>query len=528
MQHLDIVTAPPQSNHEVNGPAMRSERPAADHFATDHLLGDLKGRSMRGGAMTMLAQGVRFLLQLGSTMVLARLLTPQDFGLIAMVSAVTGFVAMFKDAGLSMATVQRAEVTHEQVSTLFWINVALSVLVMLVVAALAPAIAMFYSEPRLTGITLALAATFIFGGLTVQHQALLRRQMRFRALATVEIVSMAAGVGIAVAMAFGGFGYWSLVGLVAGQTVANSVLVWVACGWRPGPPRRASGVRPMLGFGGNATGASVIAYLRRNLDNVLIGSVWGASSLGLYAKAYQLLMLPIRQINAPLTSVAVPALSRLQNDPGGYRRYYRRFIECMVTAGLPIIAFAVLFAEDIVLLVLGPQWDAAVPVFLLLGPAALMGVLNVAGGVVFLSTGRTDRQFKATLLTTPIVVGGFLLGLPYGPSGVAAGFSATFVAVFPWIIWYAFRTSPLHIVDLLAGLWRPGIAAAVAAVGAFVVGEFLTQWPLLARTVAGVAFFGSLYAAVALLLPGGKQFGTAVLRGLTPSGTAPRPVGAGS
>ncbi len=148
-------------------------------FDTEYLKADLKGRSVRGGAVTMAAQGIKFFLQIGSTVVLARLLTPEDFGLIAMVTAVTGFVMMFKDMGLSMATVQRAEIDHAQISTLFWINVVLSLAFMLLTATLAPAIAWFYSEPRLTWITLALAGAFIFSGFTVQHQALLRRQMNF-------------------------------------------------------------------------------------------------------------------------------------------------------------------------------------------------------------------------------------------------------------------------------------------------------------------------------------------------------------
>src|SRR5690606_19203223 len=167
------------------------------YFDTEHLTKHLRRRTMRGGAITVSSQGVKFALRLGSTAVLARLLTPADFGLIAMVTVVTGFVEMFKDAGLSMATIQRERITHAQVSTLFWINVALSALIMLLIAALAPAIAWFYGEPRLLPITLALSGTMIFGGLAVQHQALLRRQMQFGRLATIEITSMAAGIAAA-------------------------------------------------------------------------------------------------------------------------------------------------------------------------------------------------------------------------------------------------------------------------------------------------------------------------------------------
>ena len=291
-------------------------------FDTEYLKADLKGRSVRGGAVTMAGQGVRFFLQMGSTVVLARLLTPQDFGLIAMVTAVTGFVMMFKDMGLSMATVQRAEVNHAQISTLFWINVTLSLGVMLVTAALAPAIAWFYGEPRLTWITLALAGAFIFGGLTIQHQALLRRNMRFGTLALIGIISMVMGIVAAIIAAWYGAGYWALVIMQLAGAITGAIAVWVVCGWRPGLPVRRSGVREMLAFGGNLTGFNVINYFARNADNLLIGKFWGSGPLGLYSKAYGLLMLPLRQINAPLSAVAIPALSRLKDEPERYRNYY--------------------------------------------------------------------------------------------------------------------------------------------------------------------------------------------------------------
>jgi PST family polysaccharide transporter len=271
---------------------------AEQHFCTEHLQADLKGRSIRGGAVTLTGQGCRFALQTGSIVILARLLTPGDFGLIAMVTAITGFIASFKDAGLSMATVQREKIDHAQVSTLFWINVVLSTAMMLLIAVLAPAIAWLYGEPRLVWLTLGLAGSFIFAGLAVQHQALLRRQLRFRALVAIL-------------------------------------------------PRRGCGVRSMLAFGGNLTVSHVVNNGARNLDNVLIGSVWGASLLGAYSKAYQLLLLPFQQFASPVTAVALPVLSRLQGDPQRFRRYFRGGIMLLTALGMPLVAFAFVTAHDL-------------------------------------------------------------------------------------------------------------------------------------------------------------------------------------
>lgn len=425
-------------------------------FETDHLMADLKGRSVRGGAVTMAAQGAKFALQIGSTAVLARLLTPADFGLIAMVTAVAGFVAMFKEAGLSMATIQREHITHAQVSTLFWINVALSLAVTLAIAALAPAIVWFYGEPRLFTITLALAATFIFGGLTVQHQALLRRQMKFTALATIEILSTATGIATAIFMAWKGFGYWSLVGLNAGTTLSNCALVWTISTWRPGLPRRGAGVRPMLLFGGNLTGFGFVNYFTRNADNILIGWWWGGEALGLYTKAYGLLMMPLRQINGPLTSVVLPALSRLASDPYRYQRYYIRVLSVLLMVTTPAIVFLIVTSDLIVSIVLGEQWLGASRIFMWLGLAGLVQPLTSTNGWLFISQGRTNEMFRWGCFSSLLTVGIFVLCTPFGVEAVAAGYALSGFFVFtPLLLWYVTRSGPVSLAMLCKATWAP-------------------------------------------------------------------------
>ncbi len=455
----------------VPDPTLPSGVPAADlharHFATDHLMGDLKGRSVRGGALTLSAQGVKFFLQLGSTAVLARLLTPADFGLIAMVTAIVGFVAMFKDAGLSMATVQRAEVNHAQVSTLFWINVALSVLVMLVVAALAPLIAAFYSEPRLVWITLALATTMVFGGLTVQHQALLKRQMRFKALSVIQIVSMAGGIAIAIVMAWQGFGYWALVGNAAGMAAINAAMVWMLCSWRPGLPKRGAGTMSMLRFGGNLTGFSFLNYITRNIDNIAVGAVLGASTLGLYSKAYNLLMLPIRQINGPVGMVAIPTLSRLQNDPRKFKKYYLAAIAAIASVTFPIVVFLAVDTRNLVMTMLGRQWLDAVPIFQWLAVAAFFGGINVAPGWLCVALGKLRRQMYWAMISAPVIAATILISVQFGIVAVAASFGIAWSVLFVLFVVMACRGSPVSSLDVLRACLPPAAACAAGAVAVF-------------------------------------------------------------
>ena len=481
--------------------------PSADphrHFRTAHLMADLKGRTVRGGAVTLSAQAVKFVLQLGSTAILARLLTPADFGLVAMVAAFTGFVSLFKDLGLSMATVQRTEVTHEQVSTLFWINVALSVLLMGIAAALAPAVAWFYGEPKLTWIMLAVAGTFIFGGLSAQHTALLRRQMRFMALATIEISSIAAGIVVAILMAWRGFGYWSLVAMGAGSAASTMAGCWVLSGWRPGMPRRHSRVMPMLKFGGNLTGFSVLNHANRNLDNVVIGWGLGAGPLGIYSKAYALLLLPIQQINAPIAAVALPTLSRLQTDPMRYRSYYLQAVGFIALVGMPIVTYAFADASVLILAVLGEQWGDAVPVFRILAPAALVGTLNVAPGWILVSLGRAGRLFRWSMLSTPVTIVGFVIGLQWGIEGVATAFSITYCGLFIGLLFYAFDRSPVQMRNLVHAIWRPLCASTFSAGIFLLVAPAATNTPsICTRMFIGLGLFVTLYLIILAALPRG-------------------------
>lgn len=430
------------------------------HFATDHLLDDLKGRSVRGGAATVLAQAVRFALNMGSTMMLARLLTPADFGLVAMVAAFIGFIGLFNDLGLSTATVQRAEITHDQVSTLFWVNVTLSLVLMVVAVALAPAVAWIYGEPRLTSIMLVIAVTFICAGLTAQHTALLRRQMRFGVLAAIDVLSTGGGIVVALVMALREWGYWSLVGMTVAGAAVNMVLVWRHSRWRPGRPLWTAEVWPMLRFGGNLTGFELVNYCARNADNALIGWCWGAGPLGLYSKAYNLLMMPLRQISAPLGSVLVPALSRLNDQPDRYRRVYLNVIEKIALATVPGIALLIATADWVVYIVLGPNWVEAGRVFKWLGIAALVQPVTNTTGWLFVSQGRAGDMLRWGIIGGPLVIASFIIGLPWGAMGVAIAYAVTTVCIAtPMLLWIVGRQGPVRSLDVYRVFMAPAAAA---------------------------------------------------------------------
>jgi len=424
---------------------MSIQEQIVDALSTEHLHADLKGRSVRGGLLTLSSQGAQFAMQSVATVVLARLLTPADFGLVAMVTAVSGLGQAFADFGLSEATIQRQKISHEQISTLFWINVGIGVTLMLVMMALAPVLAWFYREPRLRGITFLVSLTFLVGGLRVQHNALLKRQMRFLALAIRDVGSYALAVPLAIIMAWRGAGYWAIVALPLALNSAGMVLSWAMVKWIPGLPRRGTKVRSLVAFGGNVAASYLLGTVNRSADSVLIGWHWGARPLGLYSRAYNLLMLPVRQLNAPAGSVAVPAFSRLQDDPERFARYYLRMVNLMMWITTPLFGFLFVAAQPVIILVLGHQWQQAAPVFRILVISALGQLLFESTVWLFVSRGESARLLRLLLVISPIVIGSFAVGLPFGIKGVAVTGSVALIGIFPFILKYAFRGTKLNL-----------------------------------------------------------------------------------
>jgi PST family polysaccharide transporter len=433
------------------------------HLRTDDLMKDLGRRTARSGLVTITSQGVKFGVSMVATVILARLLTPEDYGLIGMVGVITGFISIFKDLGLASATIQKSDLTDGQISTLFWVNVFFSLCTVMVTAAISPLVARFYGEPRLFGITLAYSFGFLLGGLAVQHEALLKRRMRFLAVAIVELVSLIVGIVIAVVFAWRGFRYWALIISQLTQGLVYAVGVWTACRWIPSLPSRNSGVRSMLAFGRNLTGFSIVNYFARNLDNLLIGRFWGSQQLGLYARAYQLLMLPLEQINTPIVSVAMPALSRLADDPERYRAAYLRLLEKIALLTMPLMAFMIATSDWLVLLLLGPKWSGVSPIFALLGIAGLVQPILSTGGVLYLTQGRSHHMFQWGLIGSSIIIASFLVGLPWGALGVAAAYSTIFpLIMMPLVFWFVGREGPVRARDLYKTS-APFLAAAVSA-----------------------------------------------------------------
>jgi len=483
---------------------MGTQQQTVDAFSTEHLHADLKGRSVRGGMLTLTSQGAQFVLQTVSTIVLARLLTPADFGLVAMVTAITNLGQAFADLGLSEATIQRPEISHEQVSTLFWINVAIGLGLTVLTSALAPVLAWFYREPRLIHITLLVSLTFLFGGLRVQHDALLRRQMRFSSLALRDITAYVIAVPVAILLARRGFGYWAIVALPLTLNFTQMSLSWIMVRWIPGLPRRDAKVRSLLAFGGNVAASYLVFNANRSADSILIGWHWGAGPLGLYSRAYNLLMLPVRQLGAPARSVAVPAFSRVQHDPERLARYYLRTANLIMWIIAPIFGFLFVAAVPVIVLTLGNRWLEAAPVFQILAIFALGQLLFESTLWLLVSRGQSKRMLKLLLVFSPIIIGGYAVGLPFGIKGVALSGSLVLLAAFPWILKFSFQGTSLTLQRLARAIVYP-VSVCLAGVGASELTLRLVAHRNIGSQLMVTALGFALGSSLSMLIPGVRE-----------------------
>jgi len=495
----------------------RTADTSADAAATPaQPVDDLRQNAIRGALARICAQVVGLLLRVGSLTVLARLLDPKDFGLVGMVSAFTGVLYLFRDFGLSAASVQRSTVTLEQKSTLFWLNLLVGAALTIFTAACAPLVAAFYHEPRICWITVVLAAGFLFNAAGIQHSALLQRQMRFTALSIIEVVSWFASIFLAVLMARRGSGYWSIVVMTISLPLTGTISVWITARWIPKLPRRNTDIREMLRFGGALTVNGIVVYLASNFEKILLGRFWGAEAIGIYGRAYQLVRIPIDNLNSAIGEVAFSALSRLQHDPARLKSYFLKGYSLVVALTLPVTLACGLFADDLIAVLLGPKWKEAAPIFRLLAPTLLVFAVANPLGWLLSSIGLVRRSLHMSVVIAPIMIGSYFIALPYGPRGVALVYSVVMLLwVVPVTVWSLHGTviSPW---DILASVIRP-LTAGILAVGFALPLRFLHGLLPLPRLIGEGGLLVIAYSFILLYGMGQRHLYISIIRGQPPA-----------
>lgn len=452
--------------------------------------GSLRSSVGRGALHTALSQAIMLATQIGSVVVLSRLLSPGDFGLIAMCLPIIVLVGMMQDFGLLQATVQRPNIRQEEVSFLFWVNIAASLTLATLLFLAAPMIAAFYNDDRIGPLIAALSVIVLISGVSAQHGAILQRRMHFGRVAAISATGAVSAFGVATLWALYRPDYWAVfAGMVAG-TLVPTVLTWISAAWLPSRPRWVSQGRSLLGFGAGVTGFNLSSFVTHNSDKVLIGRAWGVFELGLYDRAYKLLLFPMLQMSNPLKRVMIPSLSRLLDEPHRYRSAYLRVERLLLFVSLPGVACAIALADSVVELTLGTQWQNAAPIFQALGFASLLHMLNSSSEWLFISQGRTRDFMIWGGIMAALALCAYVLGLPYGAVGVAIALSVAQYVKTP-ILWvWLCRKGPVALRDVIASAGPLMLAAHLAIGGVFLIRPLLPDSPLLTLLTGAAVSYG--------------------------------------
>ena len=469
----------------------------------DTIPNQLKRRAINGALVAGASQAIKIVLQFVSVAVLARLLIPHDFGLIAMITPVIGFSILFQDFGLTQALVTARDLTKSQAAGIFKINLILSVIVALVVAMTAPVLAHFYSEPSLLWLTIGFAGQIILAGASASHIALLTRGMRFSKLAIIDITRSVIGLLAAVTIAYLYASPWALVAQSGVGALFATTLAWIMTGWRPRETAPVTEVRSMLHFGAGMTTFNLTNFLSRNADNVMIGWARGPIELGLYDRAYKLLLFPLQQINGPIGAIMVPVLSRLVGEPDRYRTAYRRTLQTTMLATVPGTLFLIASAPVLIPFVLGSRWSPAVPIFMWLGLAGVHQTISNTFGWLFVSQRRTTEYARFGIFSTITCLVAFAAGLPWGATGVAAAYALSGLVVrLPAIVWQVGRSGPVSAKDILV-LAAPYAGSALVSLAAWqLILQFLPATALLSLATTAVVIFGTFVGTISLTRAG--------------------------
>jgi len=460
----------------------------------------LGARAARGAAVTLSAQLGKIVIQVTSVVILARLLTPHDYGLIAMVIAVIGIGEVFRDFGLSSAAIQAPTLSVAQRDNLFWINTGLGAALAVVVYFGAGLLAVAYRQPELVPIAQVLAITFLFNGLATQYRAGLIRALKFRLLAVADIVAPAFALVVAIVAGVAGWGYWALVAQQLTSAITLLAVVVIAARWVPRLPKRGVPLRGFLRFGWNLVASQLVGYLSNNVDSVLIGVRFGAGPLGLYDRGFRLLMTPLGQVRAPLTTVALPILSRIADDTRRFGDYVCRgqlALGYTVVVGLGLVIGA---SEPITAIFLGDGWSGVAPILRLFAVAGIFQMLAFVGYWVYVSRGLTGQLFRYSLVSALIKVLCVVIGSTWGVIGVAIGYALAPALSWPISLWWLSRCTALPVRRLYGGAARILAMAAVASAAAWWLSAALQPWGPWLQLAGAAAASAAVYALASGLL----------------------------
>jgi O-antigen/teichoic acid export membrane protein len=445
--------------------------------------------------------------QVISTVILARLLTPADFGVVAMVTTFSLLLVSFGLNGFTEAVIQSDEIDHYTASNLFWLNVGVAAALAVAFAATGSLLGRFYHNPLVPKVAVCMSVGIVISGASVIHLALLKRAMRFVAVSGNDFIGRAVNTAVAIVFALRGWGYWALVFGILAQQLSSAIGAWYLCRWIPGLPRKTGKTGALVRFAAKVFGQFTFGYSTSNIDNLLVGWRFNAMVLGSYKKAFDLFALTASQLTSPLNSVALSALSRLNGDHVRFRRYLASSLGMIAFIGMAMSADLTLVGRDVVRLVLGTKWSESGRIFEIFGPGIGAMLLCSTVGWIHLSVGKPGRWMRWTFLQFVVTTCMFLVALPWGPEGVATAWSISFWTLLVPTYWYAGRPIGFGVSDLIGAIWKYAAAALVAGLVTAAIIRGTPFWGMPSSTSAALGItiivsilFIALYLIMVILL----------------------------
>ena len=487
----------------MNTTVKQDTETAANQITKSQVIGGLKW----SGISQVFTQAIAF----GFGIVLARLLSPRDYGLIGMVLVFTGFATIFVDMGLGSALVQRKQLEEKHINTVFFINIVAGTFLTLLMFFSAPYIAAFYNEPKLKAITQVLSVNFFLGSLISVQRALLTKSLDFKKLSKVDIGTTLLASTISVTLAILGYGVWSIVCQYIATRVLTAVIVWRLSKWKPRPYFRRDAFRQLLGYSSNLVGFEMLNYWVRNLDNLLIGRYISSAALGIYTRAYSLMLLPITQITTVISKVMFPALSAIQDDKAKVKQIYLRAINMISFITFPLMIGLFVVSDYFIVTVYGSKWQEVIPILQLLCFVGLSQSVTSSVGWIFNSQGKTNIQLRWGIFSSVFRCISFIVGLKWGVQGIALAYLLGTIILAPISMILAGRIIDLSLPEIIKKLTPNFLMAGAMGVCVFFLKTIIpidsNSLKLLILVFCGFI----IYAGVAFFLKAGSLMEISVL-----------------
>ncbi|MFY7740319.1 MAG: MOP flippase family protein [Flavobacterium sp.] len=460
---------------------------------------NLKSKVKHGLKWTFVDQILSQIIFLVFGIFLARILTPSMFGIVGMITIFSNFAILFVDLGFSAALIQKKEVSKAHFSSVFWLNLGIGLLMYFLFYISAPFISKFYNQPELIQLIRIICLSFIITSFSSVQANILIKELQFKKKVIINWVAMLIGYLVAFIMAYRGYGVWSLVMMTLTTSFINTILYWIISKWIPLFIFEWKKIKELSNYGLNFFGDASVNYWSRNFDNFIIAKVLGSNDLGIYSRAYSLMLLPLKNITTIVTKVMFPAFSQKQDDIQLLKKYYLNIIQYIALITFPLMIGLSLVSKEFVLLFFGNKWSTMIPILSILsGLGAIQSIVSL-NGLIYNSLGKVNIAFKVSIFSNIVLIIAFTIGVNYGIIGVSYSYLIASALLFIPIYKMAIKQLNVTLTEVFLVLKGVIVATLTMAIGIFLFNSF-SNLSLLIGFIVKIAIGFIIYFSVLVFL----------------------------